>query len=65
MVWPFALAFFEGRRLLAAWCEMRDATRHFRIDRIARAEALAERYPMPRHALLKIWREENAIKEDY
>lgn len=64
-VWPFALAFFEGRRLLAAWCEMRDATRHFRIDRIARAEALAERYPMPRHALLKIWREENAIKEDY
>lgn len=64
-VWPFALAFYDGRRLLAAWCEMRKANRHFRIDRIAQAEALAERYPTPRHALLKLWREENAINEDY
>ena len=63
-VWPFALAFFDGRRILAAWCEMRKANRHFRIDRIAHAEALAERYPTPRHELLKIWREENAIKDD-
>ncbi|WP_426340202.1 helix-turn-helix transcriptional regulator [Pseudoduganella sp. S-14] len=63
-VWPFALAFFEGRRILAAWCEMRKANRHFRIDRIAHAEALAERYPAPRHELLKVWREENAIKDD-
>ncbi|WP_342118299.1 helix-turn-helix transcriptional regulator [Pseudoduganella sp. OTU4001] len=63
-VWPFALAFYDGRRLLAAWCEMRKANRHFRIDRISRAEALAERYPTPRHALLKTWREENAISED-
>jgi predicted DNA-binding transcriptional regulator YafY len=65
-VWPFALAFYEGKRLLAAWCEMRNANRHFRIDRIAHAEALAERYPTPRHALLKLWREENAIQDgDY
>jgi predicted DNA-binding transcriptional regulator YafY len=63
-VWPFALAFYDGRRLLAAWCEMRKANRHFRIDRITQAEALAERYPRPRHELLKLWREENAINED-
>lgn len=63
-VWPFALAFFGGRRLLAAWCEIRQANRHFRIDRITQAEALAERYPTPRHELLKVWREENAIVED-
>lgn len=63
-VWPFALAFFGGRRLLAAWCEMRKANRHFRIDRITHAVALAERYPKPRHELLKTWREENAIVED-
>lgn len=62
MVWPFALAFFQGRRLLAAWCEMRQALRHFRIDRISAAEPLAERYPTPRHALLKRWREENNIR---
>jgi len=64
-VWPFALAFFGGRRLLAAFCEMRKANRHFRIDRITHAVALAERYPMPRHELLKTWREENSIVEDY
>jgi len=65
VVWPFALAFFEGRRLLAAWCELRAAIRHFRIDRIAHAEPLAGRYPTPRHVLLKQWREENCIDEDY
>jgi predicted DNA-binding transcriptional regulator YafY len=64
IVWPFALAFYEGRRLLAAWCELRQANRHFRIDRIAHAEAMGERYPMPRHVLLNKWREENGIRED-
>jgi predicted DNA-binding transcriptional regulator YafY len=56
VVWPFALAFFQERRVMAAWCELRDAIRHFRIDRIVRAELGSERYPTPRHALLKQWR---------
>ncbi|SFV06383.1 helix-turn-helix transcriptional regulator [Pseudoduganella namucuonensis] len=64
IVWPFALAYMEGKRLLAAWCEMRDALRHFRIDRISAAEPIAERYPTPRHALLQAWRAENNIRED-
>ncbi|UGQ46030.1 helix-turn-helix transcriptional regulator [Massilia endophytica] len=63
-VWPFALAFFEGRRVLAAWCELRDATRHFRVDRIVTAETLADRYPVPRHQLLRRWREEQSIHDD-
>jgi predicted DNA-binding transcriptional regulator YafY len=57
-VWPFALAFFQDRRILAAWCELRDANRHFRVDRIARAEATEDRYPRPRHELIKAWRAE-------
>ncbi|MBB3119903.1 helix-turn-helix transcriptional regulator [Pseudoduganella violacea] len=61
VVWPFALAFFQGLRVLAAWCEMREALRHFRIDRISAAEPLAECYPTPRHTLLQRWREENKI----
>ncbi|AKU23572.1 YafY family protein [Massilia sp. NR 4-1] len=66
VVWPFALAFFQGLRVLAAWCEMRQALRHFRIDRISAAEPLAECYPTPRHTLLKRWREENNIPpQDY
>jgi predicted DNA-binding transcriptional regulator YafY len=64
IVWPFALAFFEGRRLLAAWCEMRMAFRHFRVDRIAAVESLQQRYPARRHDLLKTWRQENNIRED-
>ncbi len=64
VVWPFALAYMEGKRLLAAWCEMRAALRHFRMDRIQSADTIAERYPTPRHALLKAWREENQIRDD-
>jgi len=59
-VWPFALAYFEGKRLLAAWCELRGDYRHFRIDRIASVDS-GERYPTRRHALLKVWREKYDI----
>ena len=55
-MWPFALAFFQERRVMAAWCELRDAIRHFRVDRIVHAELGDERYLTPRHALLKQWR---------
>lgn len=63
-VWPFALAFFEGKRLLAAWCELRGAIRHFRIDRIAGVEASGEAYATPRRQLLARWRREQNIPED-
>lgn len=70
IVWPFALAFFDGVRLLAAWCELRDGNRHFRIDRIAAAECIAaaaggnEAYPVRRAVLLEAWRRENGIEPD-
>jgi predicted DNA-binding transcriptional regulator YafY len=63
VVWPFALAFFQERRVMAAWCELRDAIRHFRVDRIVEAELSSERYPSPRHALLKQWRELHGIPD--
>ncbi|MYN17535.1 HTH domain-containing protein [Rugamonas sp. FT107W] len=65
VVWPFALAFLEGKRLLAAWCELRMAFRHFRIDRIAAVESLGQRYPARRSDLLKTWRTEQKLQEDY
>ena len=64
VVWPFALAFFEGRRVLAAWCELRSALRHFRVDRIAGAETASERYPAHKRDLLATWRRELCIDED-
>ncbi|MDM5177749.1 YafY family protein [Massilia sp. DJPM01] len=63
-VWPFALAFFEGARVLAAWCELRGANRHFRIDRIASAALDGERYPEHRRALIKRWRAEMCMSDD-
>nr|WP_314628469.1 YafY family protein [uncultured Janthinobacterium sp.] len=60
-VWPFALAFFEGKRLLAAWCELRGDYRHFRIDRIASVQQHAERYATRRHVLLEAWRKAHDI----
>jgi predicted DNA-binding transcriptional regulator YafY len=63
IVWPFALAFFQERRVMAAWCELRAAFRHFRIDRIERAELSGERYPAPRQTLLRRWREENGFAD--
>ncbi|RVT96657.1 YafY family transcriptional regulator [Rhodovarius crocodyli] len=61
IVWPVALAFFERVRVVVAWCELRLDFRHFRTDRIQRAEVLEERYPKRRAALLRAWREAEGI----
>ena len=56
IVWPVAVGFFETADMLAAWCETRQDFRHFRLDRIAAAEALDQRYPRRRRILLAEWR---------
>jgi len=61
VIWPFALAFFERVRIVAAWCEWRREFRHFRTDRIMSLKTLASTYPRRRHALLKEWREAEGI----
>jgi predicted DNA-binding transcriptional regulator YafY len=55
VVWPIALAFANEARVLVAWCEMRQAYRTFRTDRIATAMR-RDRYPGRRAALLAAWR---------
>ena len=62
-VWPVALGFFERIRMLAAWCELRQDFRHFRLDRIATLEATGDRYPRHRRALLAEWRASEGIPE--
>jgi predicted DNA-binding transcriptional regulator YafY len=57
VIWPFLIGFFEQRKVVSAWCELRNDYRHFRMDRIASAAATGERLPRRRHALLKDWRE--------
>jgi predicted DNA-binding transcriptional regulator YafY len=58
MIWPIALAFLEGKRIVAAWCELRSGFRHFRTDRISAFELTKLRYPQRRTALAKAWRKE-------
>lgn len=54
-VWPFAMAFFEQARLMAAWCELRQDFRHFRADRVLGLADTGERYPERRHLLIRRW----------
>jgi predicted DNA-binding transcriptional regulator YafY len=57
VIWPVALVFFEGKRLVAAWCELRRDFRHFRADRISSLESTGTPYPRPRRELAKTWRQ--------
>jgi predicted DNA-binding transcriptional regulator YafY len=61
VVWPFALTFFDRVRVVLGWCELRNGFRHFRTDRIARADVLETRYPKRRQTLLREWREAEGI----
>ena len=63
VIWPFSIGFFKEVRVLAAWCELRKEIRHFRTDRISHIDALNERYPQRRQALLKIWQAQQGIDE--
>ncbi len=56
-VWPIALGYFDGARVVAAWCTLREGFRHFRADRIDRLRALDDRYPQSRRSLVRQWRE--------
>jgi predicted DNA-binding transcriptional regulator YafY len=56
VIWPFMIGFFEERKVVGAWCELRNDFRSFRIDRIANAAATGERLPRRRAVLLKEWR---------
>ena len=64
LVWPIALAFFEGKRLVIGWCELRNGFRHFRNDRISALTVTRLRYPQQRSVLLQAWRSENPFGED-
>jgi predicted DNA-binding transcriptional regulator YafY len=54
-VLPFALAFFDRVRVVAACCEMRGGYR-LHTDRISALKLSDKRYPRRRQALLKEWR---------
>jgi predicted DNA-binding transcriptional regulator YafY len=62
VIWPIALGFFEGARVVAAWCESRKAFRHFRIDRMSQVDVTQDRYGRRRGALLSEWRKSEGVE---
>ncbi len=56
VIWPVMVGYAETVRLLAAWCEWRQAFRHFRTDRIADAAFLDERFGRRPADLRRDWK---------
>jgi len=54
-IWPIAMAYYVDVTLIAAWCELRNDFRHFRVDRIVRSTTLDERFPAEHGKLLADW----------
>ena len=64
LVWPVAMAYFERSRVVTAWCELRQAFRHFRADRVHHLQDLGERYPEARQHLIQRWLAETGYTID-
>jgi predicted DNA-binding transcriptional regulator YafY len=54
-VWPIVIGYHDAVRVLVGWCELRGDFRNFRIDRIAGANFLEERFPGRPAALRATW----------
>jgi predicted DNA-binding transcriptional regulator YafY len=55
VIWPIVIGYFNDRRTLAAWCELRGDFRHFRADRVAAATFLDDRHGERPGALRQRW----------
>ncbi len=62
IIWPIAVAYFDAQRLIIGWCELREAFRSFRTDRIIAMAVREEKYPARRKVLLKQWQEDVACE---
>jgi len=54
-VWPVMLGYDETSRLLVAWCELRQGFRHFRTDRMIKADVLEETNGLRKGELRRRW----------
>jgi predicted DNA-binding transcriptional regulator YafY len=54
-IWPIAMAFYVDVTVVAGWCELRSAFRHFRTDRIRSAQVLEGRFSTDNGRLLAAW----------
>ncbi len=62
-LWPFMVAYFETVRVIVAWCEERDAFRHFRTDRITHIDILDNTFSTSCADLRKAWEIQKKISK--
>jgi predicted DNA-binding transcriptional regulator YafY len=55
VIWPVVIGYLDAARMLIGWCELRQDFRSFRLDRIAGANFLEERFPGRPAALRAKW----------
>jgi predicted DNA-binding transcriptional regulator YafY len=58
---PLALLYYIEVIVLAAWCELRGAFRHFRADRVVACAATGERFPSEGEKLRAVWRQQHQM----
>lgn len=54
-IWPLVLIYYADNVMVVAWCELRQALRHFRVDRIADGMFLSEDFMGQGDALIAQW----------
>lgn len=57
VVWPVLLGYANTHCLLIAWCQSKQAFRHFRTERILKVEILRESIGMSRSKLRQQWKQ--------
>jgi predicted DNA-binding transcriptional regulator YafY len=63
VIWPIALGFFDDGAVIAAWCELRNSFRHFRIDRIRAWSLSRDRYPGTHRLLYERWLDDQDMED--
>ena len=58
VIWPLVLIYYVDAAMMAAWCELRQDLRHFRLDRVREARVLAEGFEGKGAALVARWEAE-------
>jgi len=59
-IWPIATVYYVDVTLIAAWCELREDYRHFRVDRIQKSEILVEQFASDSNRLMAEWMSKRA-----
>jgi predicted DNA-binding transcriptional regulator YafY len=64
IVWPIHIGYFERVRLIVGWCELRQAFRNFRSDRIVEANVLPECFTPSLRQLRRAWRDQESCAQN-